>query len=42
MKKINTQGNTKATVETCFKSPCNEKDGEGNFTNILLMSIALD
>tara|TARA_S200000501_G_C20653730_1_gene668688 strand:- start:251 stop:769 length:519 start_codon:yes stop_codon:yes gene_type:complete len=39
---INTQGNTKATVETCFKSPCNEKDEEGNHVNILLMSIALD
>ena len=38
---INTQGNKNATVEMCFKIPCNEKDEDGNFTNILGMSVAL-
>ena len=38
---INTQGNKNATVEMCFEIPCNEKDEDGNFTNILSMSVAL-
>ncbi len=38
---INTQGNKNATVEMCFKKPCNTKDGDGNYTNILSMSVAL-
>ena len=39
---INTQGNKNATAESCFKTPCNEKDSNGNYKNILLMKIALD
>ena len=38
---INTQGNENATVEMCFKKPCNTKDADGNYTNILKMSVAL-
>ena len=38
---INTQGNKNATAEMCFKTPCNTKDENGNFTNILSMSVAL-
>ena len=36
---INTQGNDNATVEMCFKLPCNTKDESGNFTNILSLSL---
>ena len=38
---INTQGNKNATVEMCFKKPCNTKDDNDNYTNILSMSVAL-
>ena len=38
---INTQGNKNATVEMCFKKPCNTKDADGNYINILKMSVAL-
>tara|TARA_B100001057_G_scaffold185940_1_gene186732 strand:+ start:462 stop:962 length:501 start_codon:yes stop_codon:yes gene_type:complete len=38
---INTQGNKNATVEMCFKNPCNTKDENGNYSNILKMSVAL-
>ena len=38
---INTQGNEIATVEMCFKTPCNTKDENGNYSNILSMSVAL-
>jgi len=38
---INTQGNENATAEMCFETPCNTKDDNGNFTNILSMSVAL-
>ena len=38
---INTQGNKNATVEMCFKTPCNTKDENGNFSNLLSMSVAL-
>ena len=38
---INTQGNENATAEMCFKKPCNTKDENGNYSNILKMSVAL-
>ena len=38
---INTQGNKNATAEMCFKTPCNTKDENGNFSNLLSMSVAL-
>ena len=38
---INTQGNKNATVEMCFKKPCNTKDADCNYTNIQKMSVAL-
>ena len=34
-------GNENATVEMCFKKPCNTKDDNDNYTNILSMSVAL-
>jgi len=39
---INTQGDKNATVESCFKTPCNEKNSEDEYVNILGMAIALD
>ena len=39
---INTQGNKNATVEMCFQTPCNKKDSNGAYENILLLKVALD
>ena len=39
---INTQGNKNATVEMCYKLPCNTKDSSGNYEYILKLDVALD
>lgn len=39
---INTQGNKNATVEMCYKLPCNTKDSNGNYQYILNLAVALD
>lgn len=39
---INTQGNKNATVEMCYKKPCNTKDSNGNYEYILKLNVALD
>ena len=39
---INTQGNKNATVEMCYKLPCNTKDSNGDYEYILKLSVALD
>ena len=39
---INTQSNKNATVEMCFQTPCNKKDSNGAYENILLLKVALD
>tara|TARA_B100000575_G_C22853083_1_gene499034 strand:+ start:163 stop:663 length:501 start_codon:yes stop_codon:yes gene_type:complete len=39
---INTQGNKNATVEMCYKLPCNTKDSNGNYEYILNLAVALD
>ena len=39
---INTQGNKNATVEMCYKLPCNTKDSSGNYKYILKLAVALD
>ncbi len=39
---INTQGNKNATVEMCYKLPCNTKDANGNYEYILNLAVALD
>ena len=39
---INTQGDKNATVEMCYKKPCNTKDSNGNYKYILNLNVALD
>ena len=39
---INTQGDKNATVEMCYKLPCNKKDSSGNYEYILKLAVALD
>ena len=39
---INTQGNKNATVEMCYKLPCNTKDSNGDYEYILKLAVALD
>jgi len=39
---INTKGNTLAILELCFKLPCNSKDSNGNYTNILSSQVSLN
>jgi type IV pilus assembly protein PilA len=39
---INTQGSTIAILELCFKLPCNTKDKNGSYVNLLSATVALE
>ena len=39
---INTQGSTIAILELCFELPCNTKDKNGSYVNLLSATVALE